>query len=103
MSMYLFELFKSKRFWLVVLVAWLITGGAYYWQNVYDTRNTSFKTPEERDLYVRFEMEAYDSIKINYWKKLEEAALAQLFQLSLAKAGNLPSPPVLATDDSPVP
>ena len=99
MSMYLFELFKSKRFWLVVLVAWLVAGGAYYWQNVYDTRNTSFKTPEERDLYVRFEMEAYDSIKINYWKKLEEADLAQLFQLSLAKAGNLPAPPALATND----
>lgn len=40
-----------------------------------------------QDAYVRFEMEAFDSIKENYWQKADDAQLANLFQLSLEKAG----------------
>ena len=66
---------------LCVLVIFIIAGGSYYWQTTRGEGET-FKTTEEKDAYVRFEMEAYDSIKENYWKKLEDADLAQLFQLS---------------------
>lgn len=95
--MYLFEFLKSKKFWFSVFAISLIAGGAYYWQTTGGVE--AYKTSEERDIYVRFEMEAYDSIKENYWKKLEDADLAQLFQLSLAKAANLPAPPALSAND----
>lgn len=95
--MYLLEFLKSKKLWLSVFAILLIAGGAYYWQTT--GGGEAYKTPEEKDIYVRFEMEAYDSIKENYWKKLEDADLAQLFQLSLAKAANLPAPPALAAKD----
>lgn len=91
-----FGFLKRRRVWVSLLAIFLIAGGAYYWQSA---REPAFKTQEERDIYVRFEMEAYDSIKANYWKKLEDAELARLFQLSLAKAKNLPAPPPLATND----
>ena len=81
-----------------MLAVLLAAGGAYYLQTS-RVEETTFKTSEEKDIYVRFEMEAYDSIQANYWKKLEDADLAQHFQLSLAKAKNLAVPPVLATND----
>jgi C-terminal processing protease CtpA/Prc len=56
----------------------------------------TYKSPEEaRDVYVRFIMEAYDSISQNYWQKVKDADMAQLFQLSLQKATgqNTAAPP----------
>src|SRR3989344_2638697 len=41
---------------------------------------------EENDVYVRFVMEAYDSIQKNYWQKADDKQLADLFTLSLQKA-----------------
>ena len=96
--MYLFEFLKSKTFWFSALAIFIIAGGSYYWQTTRGEGET-FKTTEEKDAYVRFEMEAYDSIKENYWKKLEDADLAQLFQLSLAKAANLAITPALPAND----
>lgn len=52
----------------------------------------TYQTPEESDPYVRFEMEAFDSIRKNYWKKASEADLAGLFQLSLEKATGSATP-----------
>ncbi|MDP3965473.1 MAG: S41 family peptidase [bacterium] len=94
--MYAFEFLKSKRFWFLVFAISLIAGGAYYRQG---TRGPALKTPEEKDIYVRFEMEAYDSIRENYWKKPDDSDLAQHFRLSLAKALNMAVPPALATND----
>lgn len=46
-----------------------------------------YKTPEEKnDVYVRFLMEAYDTIETNYWQQTPDATFANLFQLSLQKA-----------------
>lgn len=58
-----------------------------------------YKTPEEQDVYTRFVMEAYDSIVSNYWSKVQDAGLADHFQLSLQKALNSPALPLLVTHD----
>ena len=53
-----------------------------------------FKTAEEADAYVRFAMEAYDSLQKNYWQKASDTDVAGLFSLSLQKAlstGSTPS------------
>ncbi|MDO8522450.1 MAG: S41 family peptidase [bacterium] len=98
--MYFFGFLKWRWVLLcIVLAILLIAGGAYYWQGTRGSQPAAYKTPEEKNVYVRFEMEAYDSIQTNYWKKLADADLAQLFQLSIAKAKNLPAPPALVTND----
>jgi len=46
-----------------------------------------YKTPQEAgNIYVRFEMEAYDTIVDNYWQQATDSQMAELFQLSLEKA-----------------
>ena len=47
-----------------------------------------YATPEEADPYVRFDMEAYDSIQKNYWQKGSDADMAKLFALSVQKAAS---------------
>lgn len=55
----------------------------------------AYKTPQEQnDLYVRFVLEAYDIIQVNYWQKAPDAQMASLFQLSLDKAGSTSTPAV---------
>ncbi len=49
----------------------------------------AYKTPAEDDQYVRFDMEAYDSIVTNYWEAPTDAAMSQLYQQSLQKALSL--------------
>jgi len=73
-----------------VVVVLLAVVGAYWWHG----KNTAgvaaaaqFKTPQEQsNVYVRFDMEAFDDIEAQYWQKASESDLAQLFQLSLEKA-----------------
>lgn len=49
----------------------------------------SYQTPEESDVYVRFSMEAYDKIKDNYWNKVKDESLSDLFRLALAKTASV--------------
>ncbi len=56
-----------------------------------------YKTPEERDAHTRFVMEGFDVIQKNYWASTTEAVLASHFQLSLQKAQNALTMPVLTT------
>jgi C-terminal processing protease CtpA/Prc len=91
-----------KRRWILIcilLAAVVAVGGTYYWKTTHAAEQAAFKTQEEKDVYVRFEMEAYDSIKSNYWKQLEDSDLVQLFQLSIQKAANLSDPPFPASID----
>ncbi len=77
-------------------------GATYWWHGKSEAAAAAvdaakFKTPEETDAYVRFDMEAYDIIQAHFWKQGSGADLSQLFQLSLAKAAStsiepLPSP-----------
>jgi hypothetical protein len=88
---------------IVVGIAVIIVVGATIWGGIYYTDHKSaavtYKTPEEKDVYVRFALEAYDKIVQNYWAKVDDAGLADYFQLSLQKALNTPVPPALATRD----
>ncbi len=72
----------------VALVAVAASGYVYtnYIRNTPTTPTTAFQTPEEANIYVRFDMEAFDKIKANYWNKLSDADLAEHFHLSLQKA-----------------
>jgi hypothetical protein len=58
-----------------------------------------YKTPEEKDVYVRFVMEGYDVIQKNYWASTTAEGLAPHFQLSLQKAQNALTMPILSTKD----
>jgi len=67
-------------------------GGGYWYKNNSQISMQLFRPPltseETKSIYVRFGMEAFDSIQTNFWKKSSESDLAQLYQLSLAKAAS---------------
>jgi len=73
---------------LLVLILALSIGGFWFYNSKHTLGiSSSYKTPEEKDPYVRFGMEAYDSIKQNYWNDPKLYDLATIFKLSLEKAG----------------
>ena len=88
---------------ILVLIGLAAVGASYYrWRlepAAVAATQAQYKTPEEANVYVRFDMEVYDIIMTNYWQKAADADMAGLFQLSLAKALNLQTPPDLATKD----
>lgn len=80
----------------------LVIGGYYGYTKYYakfslNGKAVTYKTPEEKDIYVRFVMESYDSINENYWAKMKEEDMAKLFQLSLQKVTNQKDLPAIAT------
>ncbi len=82
-------LFHRYKRAVVGLVALAIIAGAGYALYAYLASPGKYATPEEASsVSVRFEMEAYDAIQKNYWNKLTDAQLAQLFTLSAEKAAN---------------
>lgn len=91
---------RSRRLVLIAFIFLLALGGGgvYWWhgQSVAAVAAASAaKTPQEADnVYVRFDMEAYDDIAANYWQQVNDAQLAQLFQLSLEKAASTSSEPL---------
>ena len=79
----------KQLFSLVLLAALLGTAGWLYIHRTAQPAATTaptYKTAAENDVYVRFDMEAYDSIAKNYWNKLDDGKLSELFRLSLSKA-----------------
>lgn len=92
--------FSLKKVLVGIIVIVALGGGAYYLQSHAVPVTQTYKTPEEaKDVYVRFAMEAYDSIMNNYWASTSEANLAGHFQLSLQKAINSSLMPVLASQN----
>ncbi len=85
----------KKLLSLIALIVVLGVGGVFFFKQ--DT--VSFKTKQEKDPYVAFVMEAFDSIQKNYWAKTSDGDLATHFQLSLQKAQNSITMPVLKTKD----
>lgn len=85
---------------IVILLTTTAYGGYMYFEKTPPSEKKGvYKTKEEDNVYVRFEMEAYDSILKNYWYKMKDEEMTQLFQLSLQKAGGLPEVPVAVTQD----
>jgi hypothetical protein len=90
-----------RRLVLALLVLACIAGASalVFFKYPRQSEPATFATPEEQsDVYVRFDMEAYDSIQKNYWQKADDASLANLFTLSLEKASNTSTTSVAATD-----
>ena len=66
----------------------MIIAGAVCWF-VFGRSDSIYKTKYEREsVQVRFDIEIFDEIIGNYWQKVEEKDLAELFRLSLAKAAS---------------
>jgi len=93
--------FFRRKYVVIGTIAVCLAFGGYYVVSTYfvSSEKVEYKTPEEKDEYVRFTLEGFDSIKERYWAKLEEPAFASHFQLSLQKALNSAIPPTLNTKD----
>jgi C-terminal processing protease CtpA/Prc len=87
----------------VLFLLLLIAGGIFYFYHFSSqpaaVAAVQFKTPEEADAFVRFDMNVYDIIQTNYWQKAPDADMANLFQLALQKATASSSLPVLPSKD----
>ena len=92
---------KGARLSILISVC-IITAGCtgFYFQSSHRSEKVAvsvYKTPEESDIYVRFLMEAFDSIQKNYWQKASDTDLANLFTLAAQKASQASTTPI-ATD-----
>src|ERR1700733_6480334 len=96
---------RSIRITAFLLFIALVGGGAYWW-HVHGTSaatSVTYQTSQEaQNIYVRFDMEAYDDIKASYWQSAGDPQLSQLFQLSLEKAAGTSSEPLATTTRSAV-
>lgn len=75
----------------VITVAVVAGAGGLFWykHKLPLTAAISYKTSEESDVYVRFDMEAYDKIRDNYFEKVKDTDLSELFHQALAKAASV--------------
>lgn len=81
--------FCYKWLFLWVLLVLTVGGGAYAWyKGALPPPVSPYQTAEESDVYVRFDMEVYDSIQKNYWMKPDDLKLPELFRLSVAKVAS---------------
>jgi hypothetical protein len=83
----------------VVIIGFLGVGAYHVATKSSSAAAVETKTPEEKDAYVRFVMEGFDTIQKEYWNKTEEGDLVAHFQLSLQKAEGNPALPTLSTRD----
>lgn len=83
------SLFVKRRWIILAVLIVLLSGGGYWWWHAQSVASVTYQTPEEKDVYVRFDMEVFDSIEKNFWMKPEDLKTPELFRLSLEKAGNI--------------
>ena len=88
---------KRKKLAAEIATVLILVGAGYFLLRAAPA--AKYKTEAEKNVYVRFDMEAYDLISQNYWKEATSSDIAQLFQLSLQKAENLPMLPIMKTAD----
>ncbi|MBU4350944.1 S41 family peptidase [Candidatus Parcubacteria bacterium] len=77
---------------IVAIFGFGLAGGYLYFKH--QGLNSLF----QKDIYMEFTSEAYDTIKENYWEKITDEQLAELFKLATEKISNFPQ--VLDTQDS---
>jgi hypothetical protein len=92
------KLFSKLKLFALFIIAVAVIGGGYA-ATRHAPVSVEYKTPEEKDEYVRFVMEGYDTIRKNYWASTTEADFTPHFQLSLQKAQNALTAPMLPTKD----
>ncbi|MDR3571818.1 MAG: S41 family peptidase [Candidatus Pacebacteria bacterium] len=81
-------------------IIFVAAGSGFYWWHGKSAAAasvataTEYKTSQEAsNVYVRFDMEAYDDIEGQYWQQVQDADMAKLFLASVQKAGqNLNAP-----------
>jgi Periplasmic protease len=71
-----------------VVIIIILAGGSFAAYRFATNRSLAAetKTPEEKDVYVHFVMEGFDTIKKEYWNALTESDLAGHFDLSIKRA-----------------
>lgn len=73
-----------KKLLSIIFIAGLLTFGFYY-KNHKKIESVSYKTVYESDDFVRFDMEVYDSILLNYWAPHSQYDLNNFYKLALEK------------------
>ena len=73
-----------KKLLILVVIAGLL-GGGYYYKKHPTEKKVEYKTSFEADEFVRFGMEAYDSILQNYWAPHSQYDLPNFFKLAVEK------------------
>ena len=78
---------------VIVIIFGLGIGGGYLF-----FKQQGLSSLFKKDIYLEFTSEAYDVIKQNYWEKITDEQLTELFKLATEKVSE--SPQVLDTQDS---
>ena len=102
-----YKILLTRKSWNILFAVFalviVVPSFSYYFisnnKKVAEIKTDTYQTKEEQDVYVRFEMEAYDSITKNYWYKMNNDEMAMLFQLSLQKASTSITIPTPITKD----
>ncbi|MDE1965750.1 MAG: hypothetical protein KGI41_00710 [Patescibacteria group bacterium] len=76
---------ERRRMTLAVLAALILALVALGVYVRYSGTAARYATPQEADPYVRFDMEAFDSILANYWMPHDKYDLSRIFDLSAEK------------------
>ncbi len=103
----IFKIKHTRKIFLLkvgigICVAILLSSSAYYAYNYFFEKKADvvvYQTPEEKDVYVRFVMEVYDSVVKNFFAKAKDEDYAKLFQLSVQKANKQTTLPTLISND----
>ncbi len=76
-----------KKILTFLVVVGIVVGGALYFKNHKTVKEEKvvYKTTFESDEFVRFDMEAYDSILQNYWAPHSQYDLNSYFKLAVEK------------------
>ena len=75
------RLFKILILFLVFLLG--LAAGYLYFQKIHPQKIETQK--QETNVYIKFLSEVYDKIKENYWNKLDDEDLGNLFKLGIEK------------------
>ncbi len=73
-----------KKLLSIIFIVGLLSFGFYY-KNHKNTESVLYKTVYESDDFVRFDMEVYDSILLNYWAPHTQYDLNNFYKLALEK------------------
>ncbi len=84
--------------WLLVILV-LAGAGAFAGTKIYQNRSAALQAEkQEKDIYLAFSDEVYDTIVQNYWDKIPDDKLTELYHLAAAKI-NSTTPATLASKD----